>query len=292
MSLKDHEAYQSENESGKSVVTDWGYEEHIFSNPHYPFFVKKRIKYPDSKWVPHWHENPEIMLITKGKANISIDGELFNATEGDAVVINSSCMHRLYPLEGPVEYTVIIVSLMFCNELDINAKLHRLKTILKDENVNSFVNRITDAHFGDMPYNQAEVKAEIISLLVYLYRNHETTEQPRTKEKISSARKIAQNAMEYIHMHYAENLSTSVLAKKLSVSVNYLCRCFNQCTGFTVIDHLNYIRCTAAKAMLSSMDYSVSEVAAAVGFNNLSYFGRQYRKYFGHTPSKTEKVKK
>ena len=30
-------------ECGASVATEWGYEEHIFPNPRYTFFVKKRF---------------------------------------------------------------------------------------------------------------------------------------------------------------------------------------------------------------------------------------------------------
>ncbi len=290
MNVKDYDAQVNEAECGRSVASDWGYEEHIFPNPKYPFFIKKRFKQPDSKWVPHWHENPEIILITKGKANISIDGELFYANEGDVVVVNSSCMHRLYPVEGPVEYSVIIVSLRLCNEIDIDAKCHHLNTVIQDKSVKTSIAEIIDDFAEEEPYYLAKTKADIISLLVYLFRNHESAEAFRGKERISASRRIAQTAMEYIHLHYAENISTATLANKFAVSVNYLCRCFNRCTGYTVIDHLNYVRCTAAKSMLANMDYSVSEVALAVGFNNLSYFGRQYKKFFGHTPSKTEKL--
>ena len=99
-------------ECGANVAAEWGYEEHIFPNPKYNFFVKKRRKEPTSKWVPHWHENLELLRITSGKANVSIDGELFSAKAGDIVVVNSSCTHRLYPTEGPVEYDVIIAALV------------------------------------------------------------------------------------------------------------------------------------------------------------------------------------
>lgn len=290
MSINDYDEIINDTECGSNVASDWGYEEHIFPNPKYNFFIKKRVKNPQSKWVPHWHENLELLYISKGKANISIDGELFYAKEGDTVVVNSSCMHRLYPLEGTVEYTVVIAALLLCNDIDIDIKNHRLATVISDNQVAEKIAELVEDYSGNEKYRLAKTKADLISLLVYLFRNHESHEKWNSKEHISAARRIAQTAMEYIHLHYAENISTSTLAKELAVSVNYLCRCFNLCTGFTVIDHLNYVRCTAAKSMLSNMDYSVSEVSAAVGYNNLSYFGRQYRKYFGHSPSKTEKL--
>ena len=277
-------------ECGANVAAEWGYEEHIFPNPKYNFFVKKRRKEPTSKWVPHWHENLEILRITSGKANVSIDGELFSANAGDIVVVNSSCTHRLYPTEGAVEYDVIIAALVLCNEIDIDIKSHRLNTVITDEEANALIDALIADYTTSERFRLGMAKADLIKLLIHLFRNHESTEKRATKEHVSSARRISQTAMEYIHLHYAEDIGTSEIAKELAVSVNYLCRCFNLCTGFTVIDHLNYVRCTTAKAMLRNTSYSVSEVAAAVGFNNLSYFGRQYKRYFGYTPSKTEKV--
>ena len=288
--MENIEINENDIECGVNVATEWGYEEHIFPNPNYNFFVKRRIKNPQSKWVPHWHENLEVLRITSGNANISVDGELFHAKEGDLIVVNSGCTHRLYPVEGTVEYDVLIIALPFCSDIEINIKNHHLSTVISDEGAYELVSKVVAEYNSATKLNLAMTKAALIELLVYLYRNHETTEVKNTRDHASSAKRIAQTAMEYIHLHYAEDIGTSTIAKELAVSVNYLCRCFNLCTGFTVIDHLNYVRCTTAKAMLSSMNYSVSEVAAAVGFNNLSYFGRQYKRYFGHTPSKTEKI--
>jgi len=282
----------NENEQGRGRVSDWGYEEHIFPDPKYSFFVKKRVKSPQSRWVPHWHENIEIIYIVEGEANVSIDGELRYAKKGDIVVVNSSCMHRLYPIDTVVEYYVLIVSTKMCADIDINTKSEHLSPLISDEGARERAEAVVKSFSSGETYSLAQTKADLISLLVYLYRRFPAEEKKTTRYHISASKHIAQEAMEYIHMHYTEDITTSVLAKNLAVSVNYLCRCFNSCTGFTVIDHLNYVRCTAAKTMLSTTDYSVSEVCSAVGYNNLSYFGRQYKKFFGISPSRTERTGK
>ncbi len=289
MNINDNNLFKENMQPHKRITMDWGYEEHFFPNSKYPFFVKKKYKQPASKWIPHWHENPEIILIDKGNANISIDGELFYAKEGDVIVINSGCMHPLYPIESTVEYTVIIVSLNILYDVDINPKIQCLSKVINDSNVNFYIMQILSDYNSEEPYALGKTKTDIVSLFIYLFRYHEIKENSSHKKRVPSARTIAQTTMEYIYHHYAEDISTAELAKKLSISVNYLCRCFNQITGFTVSDHLNYVRCTAAKSMLSNMDSRVGEVATAVGFNNLSYFARQYKKHFGHAPSETKK---
>lgn len=282
----------NENEEGKTKVADWGYEEHIFPDARYSFFVKKRVKSPQSRWVPHWHENIEIMYIVKGKANVSIDGEFTYARPGDLVVVNSSYMHRLYPIDNEVEYYVMIVSTHMCAEIDINTKNEQLRSLITDDGARERAEAVIRSYSTDEPYRLAQAKADLISLLVYLYRNFKAEDKHGLRRHVTSSKHLAQEAMEYIHVHYAENITTSTIAKHLAVSVNYLCRCFSACTGFSIIDHLNYVRCTAAKTMLTTTDLSVSQVSAAVGYNNISYFGRQYKKFFGDTPSKIERISK
>ena len=50
------------------------------------------------------------------------------------------------------------------------------------------------------------------------------------------------------------------------------------------IEDRNHVRLNMARAKLQSGEYNVFEAAQAVGFSNLSFFIRLYKKKFGHTP--------
>ena len=61
-------------------------------------------------------------------------------------------------------------------------------------------------------------------------------------------------------------------------------RLFTECTGESPIAYRNRLRLEAARTLLENGDYNVSESARAVGFENLSFFIRLYKRRFGHTP--------
>ena len=50
------------------------------------------------------------------------------------------------------------------------------------------------------------------------------------------------------------------------------------------IEYRNDIRLTNAKNKLQSGEYNVSEVSESVGFSNLSFFSKLYKRKYGYTP--------
>ena len=58
--------------------------------------------------------------------------------------------------------------------------------------------------------------------------------------------------------------------------------------GKTFKEYLCGVRMSRAHAMLLYGDLSVTEVASACGYSNLSYFVAEYKKVFGVTPKLTK----
>ena len=55
--------------------------------------------------------------------------------------------------------------------------------------------------------------------------------------------------------------------------------------GISPLKYINEVRIKKAKVLLQTRDNSVSEVAMAVGFNDVNHFGRMFKKQYGITPS-------
>lgn len=62
---------------------------------------------------------------------------------------------------------------------------------------------------------------------------------------------------------------------------------FREHTGCAPIEYRNNQRLEEARSLLQSGEYNVSEAAESVGFSNLSFFVRLYKKKYGHTPKQT-----
>ena len=133
-------------------------------------------------------------------------------------------------------------------------------------------------------YYKAAVKAAAMELLLLLFREY--TVEAETDSAAGSRRlEWVKEALAYIRTHYREELSIDGICGRIGISKYYFCRVFREITGRTVVEHINFIRCSMARRMLLSGRYNVSESAEQCGFRNLSYFTRTYKRQFGELPS-------
>lgn len=88
----------------------------------------------------------------------------------------------------------------------------------------------------------------------------------------------------YIHSHLESDLTRESLAAMVYLTPDYLSHLFKRETGFSLTNYIIYERIEEAKRMLAGTDKSVSEIATRCGFQNISYFSRQFRRFTGVTP--------
>jgi AraC family transcriptional activator of pobA len=79
--------------------------------------------------------------------------------------------------------------------------------------------------------------------------------------------------------------SVAYLADRLNISPGYLSDLLKQESGKTALEHIHIYLISEAKNRLIGEDQSVSEIAYALGFENLSYFSRLFKKEVGISPN-------
>ena len=103
--------------------------------------------------------------------------------------------------------------------------------------------------------------------------------------------KIIKPAINYIHAnYYKENISIEHLASLCGVSSVHLRGIFKKRFAMSPIKYINDLKMTRAKELLNSQFYTVSEVCFLSGYNDESYFSREFKKTFGITPSEYAKA--
>ena len=93
-----------------------------------------------------------------------------------------------------------------------------------------------------------------------------------------------QRAREYLHAHFADNLTLAQVARAAGVHPVYLGQIFRQEFRETLGEYLNRIRVRAAAGMLANSDLPLSAVALDLGFYDQSHFTRVFRQITGATP--------
>lgn len=93
-------------------------------------------------------------------------------------------------------------------------------------------------------------------------------------------------ALGYIAEHYADSdINITVIAKSLGVSEGHLSHVFKKETSYTVVGYLTQYRIHMAMQMLRDCRRKVYEVAEAVGYKDVAYFGSTFKKLTGLSPS-------
>lgn len=98
-------------------------------------------------------------------------------------------------------------------------------------------------------------------------------------------RPLTNLAVTYIKEHLADNLSVKDTAKALTVNANYLSTLFHKDMGMTFIDFVNRERTNQAAALLRHTNLQIQQIASTVGYNNTSYFAKQFVRFQGVNPS-------
>lgn len=97
---------------------------------------------------------------------------------------------------------------------------------------------------------------------------------------------IVMQTIRYLYDHYAMNITLKSIAESLNYNIQYLSKRFKQRTGTSPIDFLIKIRIEQAQQLLMHTDATVQEVAESVGYSDLFYFIRIFKKHTGMVPGK------
>lgn len=155
--------------------------------------------------------------------------------------------------------------------------------------------------YSDFAYAQSALKLGADDYLLKPFRNEElvaAVDKVRQKERepatLSPAlplvkgdkSKYVLQALQYIATHYAdEDISITAIAQELNVSEGHLSHIFKKETGYTVINYLTQYRVHQAMELLKDCRRKVYEVANAVGYRDVTYFGSTFKKLVGMSPS-------
>lgn len=117
----------------------------------------------------------------------------------------------------------------------------------------------------------------------------------RTKANllIAPAKKVAKECRfveQYINNHFREEISLELLSEKAFMNKFYLVHAFKQYKGISPINYLIQLRIKEAKELLSTTNYSISQISESSGFSSQSYFSQVFKKETGMTPNEYRKT--
>lgn len=91
-------------------------------------------------------------------------------------------------------------------------------------------------------------------------------------------------AISYIAKHYPEPLTLETVATQVKLSPTYFSSQFHKATGIGFKAYLSRVRVEESKRLLTATDYSLMDIAIAMGFADQSYYSKIFKKYTGLSP--------
>lgn len=263
------------------------------------FIFKER-----STIVPsHWHEHMEFIYVKKGAVSIQLNKNIYNASSGAIVVINSNDIHSFERICEELEYYCLIFDFSVirssftdkCQEdyitpLSQNTVLFK-NLINDDPQLKQCMDEIILEYTQKQSGYELAVKGCIFKLLSLLTRKYinRTLSQKESGYRQKNLLRF-KGILEYIEQNFTERIMLEELSSMAGISSYHFCRLFKDITGRSYSDYINNLRLNKAEFLLKSTSMNVTEVALSCGFNDMNYFSRIYKKYKRISPSKVREI--
>ncbi|WP_182300389.1 response regulator transcription factor [Cohnella cholangitidis] len=89
----------------------------------------------------------------------------------------------------------------------------------------------------------------------------------------------------YINDNFHKEISVKSMAAMISMDENYFSSLFKAKTKESLITYVHHLRINKAMFYLTKTDLTINQISDNVGFNNINYFNRIFKRITGATPS-------
>lgn len=245
--------------------------------------------------VYHSHQNEyEILLIQKGKGKFFVENREYTIKDKTIFIFKPHEMH-MADIEFPCMYDRY--TLLFSkSSIDAdNVPMSLLMAALTNRPIGEY-NCYTEE---DVNYdlilacfqNMMEPDFSILKLttiahlypVLYELRKGYIKHYPKYS-KTEIYPKLFSQALAYVNLHYAENITLETLAKEVYISKSTMHRMFIKYANTTFYKYLTRIRMLAARKLVQETDLSFTDICQQCGFTDYSAFYRMYKNFFLTSP--------
>ena len=229
----------------------------------------------------HWHEEFELSVVEEGSVEFYIGQECYCLEAGDGILINSGALHSVpSPARGESRKKDVVFSgKLVYGSFDSIFWEKYFQPFIASQRLGAYVfhssvaweadvvREVLLAHealLGRAFEKEILVKKVLTDVFFQLFLHcreamEDTAKSTRDSERIKKM-------LGFIHEHYRENITVAMIAKNASVCTRECLRCFRDFIHMSPIQYVISCRLNDACRMLSSGEYTITEVCEACGF--------------------------
>lgn len=237
-----------------------------------------------------------LLIFTGGSAKFNIEGTEYDVSRGYELLIPAGSRYFAYT-DTSCEYYF----LHFSDELT-SVSEHPSEKLMLRRSIEVAAQKIPDCFLADV-CNIDDEYTQILMLLIemeHLRLIAKSEEQymfqldfirllitlsSMTRAFTEQKNELSERVRTYISENITAPLTLSALSEHFGVSKSYLLRLFKRDCQTSVTAYINASKLDLAAELLHSSMMNVSEVAYHLGYSDVGYFSRIFRKRFGIPPS-------
>ena len=267
-----------------------------------PFSIYKGTISPSFPSIAtHWHEEIEVIIVLDGSCNYRINLDSFLINKGDILIIGSQSLHSLTSIPNKnMTWASFVFNINMLKSSSTDGALlkyiapllnheHQLPIIIKDNTtcyskIFDVIENILYCYYDkDIAY-ELELKSLLFKFFSLLYKNNLIKKhQSKNNITFNSTNKI-KLVLNYINDNYSEDISINTLAELCDYSEYHFMRFFKKHIGLTCIQYINNLRLEKSSILLTSTNNAIMDISLEVGFDNLSYFNKLFKRKYNLTP--------
>lgn len=240
------------------------------------------------------HKDLELIFTLEGSTTLVVDGETWETKPGVLYFINPYQIHSVHVAAPPSRYDCLVIPMDLLTFPVGHATMTDLISPIFNGEL-SFGRQTQDPVLIDLfqritaSYEQKEQNATAIMGYLLLLLDHSKKIGLLTESSPPSTVPI-RKAIDYIRSNFNERILLSDMAASVGMNPKYFCSYFKKHTLTTPITYLTMLRIRHAKTLLQDKQLSILEVALSCGFDNVSFFIRQFKAATGQTPGQYRKT--
>ncbi len=246
---------------------------------------------------PHIHDVYHLVLITKGTGTVHLQGSLVNVSAGDLLISSPLQAHDFINSPGEdKEYSQVTFELIHEDGHSLQLPFHELlatwsgsecgrgeRQVLSVEQTHllqQFMETLVVCGMERKAGYEVAMMGELVKILNFLYQ-HLYAAEPSPL-----GRRPMQLIREYLLTHYAKKITLEDLSRFTGLSANHISRSYRRLYGCGPIQALQQVRIHSAESMLKNTEIPIKTIAPLVGYDDLYFFSKCFKKLTGIAPGK------
>ena len=264
---------------------------YVLQTPNPTLFVTEvgwEQRRPGSSFGPQERDYYILHVVEKGKGILDVNGRRTPFKEGDIFLVPPHIKVAYSADENdPCLYYWVAYSGLMATELTIKTGLSVANTyVISPAKITSVLQIIKE--MNEIATNVSGVEYKLLGHLYILFSELLNENDPLVLQEKNHVNKT----IEYLQMHYQEELHINDLAKHLLLDRTYLYRLFKKQIGLSIKEYLINLRIEKAKDLIINTNQSLHSISVLVGYASYLSFSNTFKEKVKMTPNVFRKTHK